>query len=1395
MLAFGPPSHAQEPASTSGLRIAYSEHMPVFFEGPNGEARGIVVDYWHLWSQKTGVAVSFARLPWSEAIESVSEGSADVFAGLYFSATRERLLDFTGPYFDLPIHIFTRRDEGEVAFPGGLAGRRVGAIRGQLVAERLGHDAPEAIIVEYENAEELIESAAAGEVVAFVMESPVAHGYLAQADAEELFVQSVSPVYFDRYRAAVAEGNESLRNLLQAGMDRITKREMADILNAWTGEVAVDRSLQPIRQVRMAFYTDGYPLMFVDQEGKPSGILPELWQTWSEKTGIEVEFVPAGWSESIRMVRDGEVDLHSGLYYSNERDEYLDFGRELTETDTHFFFHKSIFGLKGLEDLAGYQIGLVQGDFGLELVERRLPQAEKVVFPSEQELYDAIANGDIRVFIHKTRPTLDFLRSRGLLEEYRYHQDRPLYRGSLRAAVPEGRERLLETVNRGLDAISITERLQIEQRYAGALAYTMAEKLRFSFIRDYPPYTLVNAEGEPAGMFIDIWRLWSEKTGIPIEFVPGTWNESIEAIRNGTADVHAGQHRHGEHERYLEFTDPIYVSSSALFYPVKNGRLYSMRELEGKRVGALRGSQAEEVLRREYPYAVTVPMESSEAMVTDAVNGAIWAFVDEVPPTLALLSRQGRTGEFLRLGEELYRSEVYAAIRSGRRDLLERVNGGLGGIATAELMEIESRWIADPAARVFQQHSGDLSLTAAEEAWLDQHQFIRLGVDPSWPPFEYFDSKGEYRGIASDYVRLIEQRLGVRMEVVRGLSWPEVLEGARDRSLDVVACAMPTEDREGYLNFSQPYISFPMVIIAPNRSQYVSGIEDYFGKTIAVERGYATHENLETDFPRLKLLTTETTHEALEAVSLGKADAYVGNLAGATYLIREHGFANLKVAAPAPYKENHFAFGVREDWLELVPILDKAIASISEEEHNAIQEKWISMRYEHGFAARDVAILVGQVGGAGALLLLFALFWILQIRRREERFRGLTEYGTDLTQAFDERGHITYQSPSHKILLGYEAGALLKRRALDLVHPDEREVWEQVLARLKRGDGPVMFEHRLRHKDGHYVTFESNCINLLGNKALRAIVINSRDITERKRAEEVLEHAKEAAESANYAKSAFLAHMSHELRTPMNAILGYTEILMEDAEESDGIGAMPDLKKIHSAATHLLTLINDVLDLAKIEAGKMELQIEDFSVSELIYDAVATIRPLSDKNGNELLVECAETIGTIHTDVTKSRQILLNLLGNAAKFTEKGTITLTVKRKWRDGREWIRFRVADTGIGMETGQIENLFEEFTQADASTTRRYGGTGLGLAITKRYCLMMGGDIEVRSEPGIGSLFTVYLPCRIDSIENKPISTSDDLHFNDPKTEYQIGSRNGIRKTRLEPGDGPVSEEGTL
>ena len=428
---------------------------------------------------------------------------------------------------------------------------------------------------------------------------------------------------------------------------------------------------------------------------------------------------------------------------------------------------------------------------------------------------------------------------------------------------------------------------------------------------------------------------------------------------------------------------------------------------------------------------------------------------------------------------------------------------------------------------------------------------------------------------------------------------------------------------------------------------------------------------------------------------------------------------------------------------------------------------------EHTFPAigRRVMLLNGRKlrAGSHSAIIVLAMEDVTERRRSEADLREIETYAQDIVdtvrepllildttlrvqsgnRAFYRTFQVSPEETENRLI--YELG----NGQWDI--PDLRTLLEDIVP-----TSSVFNDFELEHD---FPTLGRR-VMLLNARKLQAghhgelLVLAMEDVTDRRRAEEEVASAKEASEIANQTKSLFLANMSHELRTPLNAIVGYSEMLQEEAAEQSLDSFVVDLEKINASGKQLLGLINDILDLSKIEAGKMEVFLENFDLRELIDEVSETIAPMVTKNANVLKITRPENLGSMRADQVKVRQALFNLLSNAAKFTHEGTITLEAERERMDGSEWIVFRVVDTGIGLTSDKLLRLFQDFTQADASTTRRFGGTGLGLALTRRFCQMMGGDVTVRSVAGEGSTFTLKLPAIVEELETQ-VEKSDAAH----------------------------------
>lgn len=361
----------------------------------------------------------------------------------------------------------------------------------------------------------------------------------------------------------------------------------------------------------------------------------------------------------------------------------------------------------------------------------------------------------------------------------------------------------------------------------------------------------------------------------------------------------------------------------------------------------------------------------------------------------------------------------------------------------------------------------------------------------------------------------------------------------------------------------------------------------------------------------------------------------------------------------------------------------------------------------------------------------------------DQKFDNMITHAVDAFFLHDTLGNILEVNRAACEMLGYSREELLSMQ----VSAFEMELKPGAIWDSMRVDQVFTVAGTHRRKDGSMYPVETR-VGAFMAEDTKIVLAMCRDVTGRKETErellrlnKQLEGARDEAVEASKSKSTFLANMSHELRTPLNAVIGYSEFLLEEMEDDGDSRYTSDLQNIRTAGDHLLSLINDILDLSKIEAGQVDVEIREFGVEKMIAGVRSTVQPLADKHNNSLVVEVADGIGAMRSDATKIRQVLLNLLSNACKFTSEGTVRLSVEVV--PGSEQIRMTIADSGLGMNEDELGRVFLAFQQADSSTARRFGGTGLGLTISEQFCRLLGGSITVESTPGEGTTFVVELP----------------------------------------------------
>ena len=1026
---------------------------------------------------------------------------------------------------------------------------------------------------------------------------------------------------------------------------------------------------------------------------------------------------------------------------------------------------------------------------------------------------------------------------------------------------------------------------------------------RMGVDKAYPPFEFIDGTGRYRGMAADYTALISQKLGVTFKVVPGlTWSQVVEGGKNRTLDLIPVMTPTDERRRFLNFSTPYLFYPQVIITRKDAPPLSGFKDLAGKTIAVTKGYSEVGELTARFPgikqLIVDNPLDELEAVATgraDASQGSLAV-------AGYLMHKHNIYNLMMAAPSDIEGGALAMGVRKDWPELVTILDKTLNAITQQEHQKIRSTWGVSTKELA---PSSTIQLTPEEKNWLAGNPVLSLGYDINWPPVEYADKNGLYQGMSAEYIRLVAEILGITIKPGESRSWRETIEAAKSGRLDIIAAVTRTPQREKYLSFTTPYLSFPMVIITGPDISFVKNLEMLINKKISVIDGHASHDFLMNEYPEMKLFPVEDIFKGLLAVEQGDADAFMGNLANVIHAMTREVITNLKVAGETPYRYD-LSIGISKAKPVLAGIMQKALDAIPDEKRTEIFNRWVSITYEQGF---DYTLLWQVLTGVALLLIAFTLWnrrLVREIGERKKAEKALTEanriirekeeYSRSILDStgegvfgIDLQGIVTFVNPATATLLGYAPEELLGKPIHEMIHhaypdgtPYPADICPMTSAThvnetlrgdeefLWRRDGtafPVFYSSTPVHKDEDVIgavvaftdiskikktekalresekrhrrifntitdavliidmkgyifqanpaasaiygyendefiglhasklatpdfypelsmfmeelikkgSFTGESINLRkdGNtfftqargvtivlEGVRYFLVIARDISERKRAEEDLKNrvnelaearqvmlsmmedldmAKNEAMEATRAKSDFLANMSHEIRTPMNAIIGMNYLL----SQTELAPKQKDyLNKIQSSAKSLLGVINDILDFSKIEAGKLEMESVEFNLDDVLDNLTNLITVKIQKMERLELhfVTAREVPRLLVGDPLRLGQVLINLTNNALKFTKEGDIVITTTLlKEEKSRVMLKFSVKDSGIGMTAKQVENLFQPFTQADTSITRKYGGTGLGLTICHKLVKMMGGEIRVKSEPGQGSVFS--------------------------------------------------------
>ncbi|WP_426203237.1 transporter substrate-binding domain-containing protein [Pseudomonas sp. TWP3-1] len=893
---------------------------------------------------------------------------------------------------------------------------------------------------------------------------------------------------------------------------------------------------------------------------------------------------------------------------------------------------------------------------------------------------------------------------------------------------------------------------------------------------DYPPFDMTAGGNDYEGYTADYAGLVGQATGLPIKVKRfASRDAAIRALIDGNIDMLGTANGFEASNANIVLSRPYAIDQPVLV--TREGETRALSEgLAGLRLSMVYHYLPLNEVRTLYPKALITSWPSYQNAINAVAFDQADVFLGDTISTHYMINKGYLNNvRMANFGKHEAHGFSFAVLRSNVQ-LLGVINAALKAVSGNERENIAKRWSAGSDILLTDQK---LQLTTREEQWLKKNPVASVVVNEAFAPLTFFDSEDNFRGISADLLELIRLRTGLRFEIRRSRSDAEMIKQVESHQADLIAALLPTDQREETLNFSRPYLENSYVLLTRKSADSPTHLGQLKRKRLAIAQGNPMIAYLRREFPRIQLIETPDTFSAVAMLDEGQVEGAVNSLVIANYFIGSRIFEHpLQITTTIGTRQAAFSLATAKDSTELASIIDKTLMSITPEELGIINGRWRGYSSLSQGTWRHYQRLFYQVIGTGCLLLLLSLLWNAYMRRQINQRKAAERA---LNDQLEFMGSLVNGTP-HPIYVRDRQGLLQSCNDSYLQAFNARR--EDVIGKsVMQGAMNNAFEARVYQADYQRVVAEGKALVLdrplhIGNRRLtiyhwilpyrdssgevQGIIGGWIDISERRELLDELRSAKERADDANRAKSTFLATMSHEIRTPMNAVIGMLELTLKRMDQEH-----PDRSSIETAyhsAKDLLGLIGDILDIARIESGRLSLSPERINLIDTIGSVIRIFEGLARQKRLTLLlsVSPAELNVDVCLDPLRFKQVLSNLISNAIKFTESGHVRVTLDLLASDSPSCslVQLTVQDSGVGISAEDQRQLFQPFTQAHNPGLKTGGGAGLGLVISRNLCEMMGGKLQLSSQPGIGTQVSVSLPLNILPAEVKSATSQPEI-----------------------------------
>ncbi len=878
-----------------------------------------------------------------------------------------------------------------------------------------------------------------------------------------------------------------------------------------------------------------------------------------------------------------------------------------------------------------------------------------------------------------------------------------------------------------------------------------------------PPLTFLDREDRPVGLLVDFWRLWSQKTGKKIQFLPSSWVDTLNHLKTGKADIHAGLYFSDRRSNWMAFSQSFYESDASLFYPIHSTPVPGRMDFfDGKRVGAVSKTFHEAYLKKNYPGLIVVPYRTTGDMIDAIENQKIDAFF--AVPYLAsrLLTTMGLTGNYKRMDERHGRQKFRAGILKENKKLMTTVDRGFEQISHDELVNIEKRWIPNPDERVFNPQKKEIRMTYLEEAWIREHPIWPLIVTLHQKPYILKNEDNTLSGILFDYLEILSQRLNVVFKPVF-IPQKEVKDAVKNMRFNLlVGKEMPEEYPD--IHFSEKLYSISHVIINRVGTPFIDDADTLQGQTVSAVRNSVVFDHIQSIFPDIHVFPVSTELDALLSTSTEDSDAAICDLKIAAYLIADQQLPHLKIAAPFQAPEVSIRFGVAND-LTALSLLNKAIQSISRETHQAIDGKWNPIRYEKKI---DWKIVRRWVSGVTALFL-FILGVILLWNRRlslevterkkaqaalkdsEERYRGIIEFtksGVMVFKVVDGGENFVFSefNQSAERIENIHKKTLMGKRVSD-VFPGFKAIGLMDLFLQVHQTGIPQALPTCHYQDSRISGWRQYFVYRLPTGEIAAFYSDeTQHIADEEEKEKLTDQLHQAQKMETIGTLA--GGIAHDFNNTLSIIMGFIELALSDKNNPESVSTK--LSRALEGCNRAKDIISQLLRLSR----QTNEEKQPIRMNHFLMDSLKLIRSMLPATIDIQTKIAPHEDGTlVMVDTTQMYQLLLNLSSNAAHAMKAGgrlTIRLIrvhlesdLERAGAFGKlssgPYFQLVIEDTGTGIKAEILDRIFDPYF-----TTKEIGkGTGMGLSIVAAVVRAHHGSISVDSEPGRGTTFNILLP----------------------------------------------------